>query len=185
MVIAKESRQTLAEVAKWSFSADGKPLGIDEFLESFRKQGVFFEGKEQWLKGVIKVTWENFFLVCTEELDDISQRAAKMLILYCLEIVEDTVSRLKGSVTPARIADAMKREFDRSQFLQGRATSRGGEALVTGLGSRHPGERSGVRADIFRCRERVTTTASPAIDGQALLNTSAAACRSVTGSPAT
>ena len=112
MVIAKESRQTSAEVAKWSFSADGKPLGIDEFLESFRKQGVFFEGKEQWLKGVIKVTWENFFLVCTEELDDISQRAAKMLILYCLEIVEDTVSRLKGSVTPVRIADAMKREFD-------------------------------------------------------------------------
>jgi hypothetical protein len=112
MVIAKESRQTSAEVAKWSFSADGKPLGIDEFLESFRKQGVFFEGKEQWLKGVTKVTWENFFLVCTEELDDISQRAAKMLILYCLEIVEDTVSRLKGSVTPARIADAMKREFD-------------------------------------------------------------------------
>ena len=112
MVIAKESRQTSAEVAKWSFSADGKPLGIDEFLESFRKQGVFFEGKEQWLKGVTKVTWENFFLVCTEELDDISQRAAKMLILYCLEIVEDTVSRLKGSVTSARIADAMKREFD-------------------------------------------------------------------------
>ena len=112
MVIAKESRQTSAEVAKWSFSADGKPLGIDEFLESFRKQGVFFEGKEQWLKGVTKITWENFFLVCTEELDDISQRAAKMLILYCLEIVEDTVSRLKGSVTPARITDAMKREFD-------------------------------------------------------------------------
>jgi len=65
MVIAKESRQTSAEVANWSFSADGKPLGIDEFLESFRKQGVFFEGKEQWLKGVTKVTWENFFLVCT------------------------------------------------------------------------------------------------------------------------
>jgi hypothetical protein len=112
MVITKESRQTSAEVAKWSFSTDGKPLGIDEFLESFRKQGVFFEGKEQWLKGVTKITWENFFLVCTEELDDISQRAAKMLILYCLEIVEDTVSRLKGSVTTARIADAMKREFD-------------------------------------------------------------------------
>ncbi|MGA8658588.1 MAG: hypothetical protein WB586_20815 [Chthoniobacterales bacterium] len=112
MVITKESRQTSVEVAKWSFSTDGKPLGIDEFLESFRKPGVFFEGKEQWLKGVTRVTWENFFLVCTEELDDISQRAAKMLILYCLEIVEDVVSRLKGPVTAARIADAMKREFD-------------------------------------------------------------------------
>ena len=85
MVIAKETRQSVVESAKWSFSADGKPLSIEDFLETYRKQGVFYEGKEQWLKGVTKVTWENFFLVCTEELDDISQRAAKMLILYCLE----------------------------------------------------------------------------------------------------
>jgi regulator of PEP synthase PpsR (kinase-PPPase family) len=112
MVIAKETRQTVAESAKWSFSGDGKPLSIDDFLETYRKQGVFYEGKEQWLKGVTKVTWENFFLVCTEELDDISQRAAKMLVIYCLEIVEDVVSRIRGSVSAAKIADAMKREFD-------------------------------------------------------------------------
>ena len=72
----------------------------------------FNEGKEQWLKGVIKVTWENFFLVCTEELDDISQRAAKMLMLYCLEIVEDVASRIRGQVSAAKITDAMKREFE-------------------------------------------------------------------------
>ena len=112
MVIAKETRQTVAESAKWSFSADGRPLSIDDFLETYRKQGVFYEGKEQWLKGVTKVTWENFFLVCTEELDDISQRAAKMLITYCLEIVEDVASRIRGPVTAAKISDAMKREFD-------------------------------------------------------------------------
>ena len=58
------------------------------------------------------MTWENFFLVCTEELDDISQRAAKMLIFYCLEIVEDVASRIRGPVSAAKIADAMKREFD-------------------------------------------------------------------------
>ena len=52
MVIAKETRQTVAESAKWSFSADGKPLSIEDFLETYRKQGVFYEGKEQWLKGV-------------------------------------------------------------------------------------------------------------------------------------
>jgi len=112
MAIAKETRQTVAESAKWSFSADGKPLSIDDFLETYRKQGVFYEGKEQWLKGVTKVTWENFFLVCTEELDDISQRAAKMLIFYCLETVEDVASRIRASVSAAKIADAMKREFD-------------------------------------------------------------------------
>ncbi len=113
MVSTKESRATTTtEAAQWSFSAEGKPLSLDEFLDSYREQGTFFEGKEQWLKGVTKVTWENFFLVCTEELDDISQRAARMLILYCLEITERVVSRLKGPVSAARIAEAMKREFD-------------------------------------------------------------------------
>jgi hypothetical protein len=113
MVSAKESRQAAGtETSKWSFSADGKPLSLDEFLENYRKQGTFFEGKEQWLKGVNRVTWENFFLVCTEELDDISQRAAKMLIQYCLEIVEDVASRIRGPITTAKLADAMKREFD-------------------------------------------------------------------------
>ena len=112
MVIAKETKQSTIEPAKWSFSVDGKPLSIDDFLETHRKQGIFYEGKEQWLKGVTKITWENFFLVCTEELDDISQRAAKMLILYCLEIVEDVASRTRGPMTAAKITDAMKREFD-------------------------------------------------------------------------
>lgn len=112
MVIAKETKQSTIEPAKWSFSVDGKPLSIDDFLETHRKQGIFYEGKEQWLKGVTRITWENFFLVCTEELDDISQRAAKMLILYCLEIVEDVASRTRGPVTAAKITDAMKREFE-------------------------------------------------------------------------
>jgi len=56
MVIAKETKQGTVEPAKWSFSADGKPLSIDDFLETYRKQGIFYEGKEQWLKGVTKVT---------------------------------------------------------------------------------------------------------------------------------
>src|SRR6476620_10466952 len=112
MAIAKETRQTVAESAKWSFSADGKPLSIDDFLETYRKQGIFYEGKEQWLKGVTKVTWENFFLVCTEELADTSQRAAKMLILDCLEIVDDVATRIRGPVSAAKITDAMKREFE-------------------------------------------------------------------------
>ena len=88
-------------------------MSLDDFLEHWHKQGgTFFEGKEQWLKGVSRVTWDNFFLVCTEELDDISQRAAKMLIQYCLEIVEDVASRIRGPITSAKLADAMKREFD-------------------------------------------------------------------------
>src|SRR6202162_5749398 len=112
MVAAKETKLSTVEPAKWSFSADGKPLSIDDFLETHRKQGISYEGKEQWIKGVTNVTWENFFLVCTEELDDISQRAAKLLILYCLEIVEDVASRIRGQISAAKITDAMKREFE-------------------------------------------------------------------------
>ena len=112
MVTAKETRQSTIETAKWSFSADGKPLSLDDFLETYRKEGIFYEGKEQWLKGVTKVTWENFFLICTEELDDISQRAAKMLIAYCLETVDEIASRIRGPVSSAKITESMKKEFE-------------------------------------------------------------------------
>jgi hypothetical protein len=112
MVIAKETRQSTVETARWSFSADGKPLSLDDFIETYRKEGIFYEGKEQWLKGVTKVTWENFFLICTEELDDISQRAAKMLIAYCLETVDEIASRTRGPVSSAKITESMKKEFE-------------------------------------------------------------------------
>jgi hypothetical protein len=112
MATAKETRQSTVEPAKWSFSADGKQLSVDDFLETYRKDGIFYEGKEQWLKGVTKVTWENFFLICTEELDDISQRAAKMLITYCLETVEEIAARVRGPVSSAKITETMKREFE-------------------------------------------------------------------------
>jgi hypothetical protein len=112
MATAKETRQSTVEPAKWSFSADGKQLSIDDFLETYRKDGIFYEGKEQWLKGVTKVTWENFFLICTEELDDISQRAAKMLIAYCLETVDEVAARIRGPVSAAKVTEAMKKEFE-------------------------------------------------------------------------
>src|ERR1700743_2607920 len=116
MVSTKETRPVAPETQNGSFSADGKPLSLDDFLESYKKQGVFYEGKEQWLKGVVKVSWENFFLICTEELDDISQRAAKMLVHYCLEIVEDVVSRIRGPVDAAKIREAMTREVEDYEY---------------------------------------------------------------------
>src|SRR5260221_14080411 len=98
MVSTKETRPAAPETQKWSFSADGKPLSLDEFLESYKKQGVFFEGKGQWLKGGAKDSWENFFLVCREELNDFSQQAAKMLVKYCLKISEKGASLIRVRV---------------------------------------------------------------------------------------
>jgi regulator of PEP synthase PpsR (kinase-PPPase family) len=88
------------------------------------------------------VSWENFFLICTEELDDISQRAAKMLVQYCLEIVEDVVSRIRGPVDAAKIGEAMKREFDEQydnpiyQFQWAMRHDAIREAVTTAVGNR-------------------------------------------------
>ena len=53
-------------------------------------------GKEPWLDGLHKVTWETFFRVCTEEMDDLSQRAIKLVIEYCLEILEGAEAKIQG-----------------------------------------------------------------------------------------
>jgi hypothetical protein len=34
------------------------------------------------LKGISKLTWQTFFRVCTEEVDDLSMRAVKLVIEY-------------------------------------------------------------------------------------------------------
>ena len=49
----------------------------------------FFAGKEPWLKGLHKLSWQTFFRVCTEEMDDLSQRALRLVIEYCLEVLEE------------------------------------------------------------------------------------------------
>jgi hypothetical protein len=36
---------------------------------------AFFKGKEPWLKGLHELSWQTFFRVCTEEMDDLSQMA--------------------------------------------------------------------------------------------------------------
>jgi hypothetical protein len=49
----------------------------------------FFDGKEPWIEGINKLTWKTFFRVCTEEMDDLSVKATKIVIEYCLEILEE------------------------------------------------------------------------------------------------
>jgi hypothetical protein len=58
----------------------------------------FFHGNEPWLEGLHKVTWQNFFGVCTDEMDDLSEEATKLVIEYCLEILE--VLRRKSTESP-------------------------------------------------------------------------------------
>ena len=74
---------------RWNFGDSHRTsLSLDEFLAQKEADGVeFFAGKEPWLKGLRKLSWQTFFRVCTEEMDDLSQKAVKLVIEYCLEVL--------------------------------------------------------------------------------------------------
>lgn len=72
----------------------------------------FFEGKEPWLDGLEKISWQTFFRVCTEELDDLSEAATKLVIIYCLEVIEEVEATIKGKVTLARIEAALDAQYE-------------------------------------------------------------------------
>jgi hypothetical protein len=59
----------------WNFNDSRRTnLSLDEFLDG-QDPTNFFSGKEPWPEGVKKLSWQTFFRVCTEEMDDLSQRA--------------------------------------------------------------------------------------------------------------
>ena len=59
---------------RWNFGdSRDRFLSLGEFLEQKEAEGAeFFSGKEPWLKGINKLSWQTFFRVCTEEMDDLS-----------------------------------------------------------------------------------------------------------------
>jgi hypothetical protein len=90
---------------RWNFSPSrGAVLSLDGFLAQKAASGsVFFTGKEPWLEGIDKLTWETFFWVCTEEMDDLSQAAAKLVIEYCLEVLEEFEGKITEKPSLARL----------------------------------------------------------------------------------
>jgi hypothetical protein len=93
----------------WDFS---KPLTLDEFLDEKVKAGEkFFTGPEPWMTNIDKIKWQNFFSVCTEEMDDLSVRAVKLIIEYCLEILEEAEAHIQGTPTLAKLEDEINRYY--------------------------------------------------------------------------
>jgi hypothetical protein len=85
---------------------------MDDFLEQKEAYGVeFFTGKEPWLKGINKLSWQTFFRVCTEEMDDLSMRAVKLVIEYCLEVLEEATKKIPGKVSIARLEAALNARY--------------------------------------------------------------------------
>jgi hypothetical protein len=130
----------------WNFgNPNGNPVSLKEFLTQKEADGVeFFAGKEPWLVGVRKLTWQTFFRVCTQEMDDLSQRAVKLVIEYCLEVLEEVEKIIRGKATLARLEAALDLQYAEqfeNRVFQYRWALRHpvvNEAITMAIGNRFP-----------------------------------------------
>ena len=97
----------------WNFGESRHiSLSLDEFLAQQETTGVkFFDGKEPWIEGINKLIWKTFFRVCTEEMDDLSVKATKIVIEYCLEILEEAEAKIQGKPSLARLEAALNQQY--------------------------------------------------------------------------
>ena len=100
--------ETKHQIGKsWNFGTSQHPLTLAEFLQKKSLQFNFFEGSEPWVGDLERVTWENFFRFCTEELDDLSMLTCGMVIEYCLSVIEDLKTKIRRPVTRTKIQEAL------------------------------------------------------------------------------
>jgi hypothetical protein len=111
--MAAGSKHPIDLESRWNFGDSHlTPLSLDEFLAQKEADGVeFFAGKEPWLKGLNKLTWQTFFRVCTQEMDDLSQRAVKLVIEYCIEVLEEVEGIIRGKASLARLEAALDLQY--------------------------------------------------------------------------
>jgi hypothetical protein len=96
----------------WNFGTSQHPLTLDKFLERKSLHFNFFEGSEPWIGDHDRVTWENFFRFCTEEMDDLSKLTSAMVIEYCLSVIDKFSAKIKRPVTRAKIQDALTAGYE-------------------------------------------------------------------------
>jgi hypothetical protein len=105
MANTAETRHRISK--SWNFGTSQHPLTLAEFLQKKSHHFEFFEGSEPWVGDLERVTWENFFRFCTEELDDLSMLTCGMVIEYCLSVIEDLKSKIRRPVTRTKIQEAL------------------------------------------------------------------------------
>ena len=98
---------------RWNFSSTRHTyLSLDQFVAEKHAAGfTFFTGKEPWLNGLNKLNWQTFFRVCTQEMDDLSQKAIKLVIEYCLEVLEEVEETIRGKASLARLEAALDLQY--------------------------------------------------------------------------
>src|ERR1700732_922160 len=111
--LATGAKHPIDREMRWNFAhSRGSSLSLDEFLAEKDAAGVeFFAGKEPWLVGLHKLSWQTFFRVCTEEMDDLSLRAIKLVIEYCLEILEEAEAKIHGKPSLTRLEAALNQQY--------------------------------------------------------------------------
>ena len=111
--VAPAAKQSGERDTRWNFSDTRRTsLSLDQFLAHKEAAGFkFFAGKEPWLDGLNKLSWQTFFLVCTLEMDDVSQRAIRLVIEYCLEILQEVEAKIHGRTSLARLEAALDLQY--------------------------------------------------------------------------
>jgi len=105
MATIVESKYKIAK--GWNFGSSLHPLTLEQFLERKSLSFKFFDGSEPWVGDHDRITWENFFRFCTEEMDDLSKLTCSMVIEYCLSVVEKSIVKVKRPLTKTKIQDAL------------------------------------------------------------------------------
>ena len=111
--MARAAKHPIDREMRWNFGdSRSTSLSLDDFLAQKEADGVeFFAGKEPWLKGLSKLNWQTFFRVCTQEMDDLSQKAVKLVIEYCLEVLEEVEKIIRGKTSLARLEAALDLQY--------------------------------------------------------------------------
>ncbi len=110
MVTTIETRHR--DTRSWNFGTRQNPQSLSDFLARKSQKFKFFEGSEPWVGDHDRVTWENFFRFCTEEMDDLSKLTCGMVIDYCLSTIEQMSAKIKRPVTKAKIQDALAARYE-------------------------------------------------------------------------
>jgi hypothetical protein len=110
MANTAETRQRT--IRSWNFGTSQHPIPLDEFLDKKALHFNFFEGSEPWVGDHGRVTWENFFRFCTEEMDDLSKLTCGMVIEYCLSVIEELKAKIKRPVTRTKIQEALAASYE-------------------------------------------------------------------------
>jgi hypothetical protein len=111
--MAKGTKHPIDRETRWNFGESrGTSLSLDEFLAQKEAAGVeFFAGKEPWLKGLDKLNWQTFSGSALKRWMISLKRLIKLVIEYCLEVLEEVEETIRGKASLAQLEAALNVQY--------------------------------------------------------------------------